>query len=267
MLEKVIIGVVSYRGLSEATHIGIINLLNHPDVIGHCVHTGSLLPEARNKLIADLTVGFTDWTHLLLIDSDTTGFTPDHLTKLINAQVDIIGGVLPHRTPPFQPALGLLPDPETINTIQEFFDYVLQPDTHPRRINQVSYVGLAFTLITRRVIEQLPKPLFFTDRPTSAGAQNQLNELIKRTESGEEEVDVALERAFILGQQKESRLVGEDINFCRLAESKGFQSWIHMDVILQHLGECRYSVMDYWNILQGAKNRLEQQTIGVKKGK
>jgi hypothetical protein len=266
---KVIIGVVTLRELSPQAHIGIVNLINHPLVVGHVVHIGSLLPTARNKLITDLEKITDNWTHLLLLDADTVGFTPDHLTKLIDANCDIIGAVVPHREPPFVPALALIQDnPEEINSPEEFFKYLLESDTHPKRINRVEYIGLAFTLIIRRVIEELPKPLFFTDRSVSPAAVELKNKLIKDLESGERTMDwsEAIEEAFGLGQTKAEISVGEDVNFCWSAKKHGFQTWVHLDVVLGHLGECAYTVFDYLNIMKGAQNRLEQKTIGLQKG-
>ena len=108
----------------------------------------SLVYTAREQAAEAFLSG--EYDALLFIDSDMV-VPADLLTKLVEADKDIVSALAFRRTPPYEPCIFKKCDLE--NT-EFWFDY-------PKGLIEIQGVGMACTLIKREVFETVPKPWFF----------------------------------------------------------------------------------------------------------
>lgn len=106
----------------------------------------SLVTRARNYLCHDFLN--SNGTHMLFIDSDIQ-FNVDDIIKMIDVDVDVIGGVYPKKTISWQDGVG------------EIMDYVLVPLKGKLMVRniyepqEVHSVGTGMMLIKRCVLEEM----------------------------------------------------------------------------------------------------------------
>lgn len=155
----------------------------------------SLMPEA--KLFEQYN--FTEYTHILWIDSDVTGFSIEHLKKMLEADKDIITGL--YRRSPNEFCLsqdfnlqtfeltGSLPwmDSQALMKIKEL-------------VFEVAHAGMGFMLVKAGVLEKIIPPRFESRRISASVAE----------------------------------AAGEDVCFCETARALGFGVWAHKDVVVGH---------------------------------
>jgi cellulose synthase/poly-beta-1,6-N-acetylglucosamine synthase-like glycosyltransferase len=93
-----------------------------------------------------------DYDALLFIDSDMK-VPVDLLAKLVKADKDIVSGLAFKRFPPYEPCIFKKCDREGT---EFWLDY-------PKGLIEIQGVGMACTLIKRKVFETVPKPWFFPE--------------------------------------------------------------------------------------------------------
>jgi len=144
--------------------------------------------EARNLIVDQFLK--TDCTHLLFIDWDMV-FPENACEVLLEADKNIIG---------CNAAKHVTGEPVVLNNIDgEPLSYV------HHQIEKVSAIGMAVTLIKRKVFEKMEWPWFHRD---------------------------------IIKDQR--RLGGEDFTFCRTAKQVyGYDTWVHnrLSIEIGHIGE------------------------------
>jgi cellulose synthase/poly-beta-1,6-N-acetylglucosamine synthase-like glycosyltransferase len=108
----------------------------------------SLVYTAREGAVETFLSG--DYDSLLFVDSDMVT-PPDLLTKLIKADKDIVSALAFKRFPPYEPCIF---KELTQDGAGFYLDY-------SKGLIKVAGVGMACTLIKRKVLEELEKPLFY----------------------------------------------------------------------------------------------------------
>jgi cellulose synthase/poly-beta-1,6-N-acetylglucosamine synthase-like glycosyltransferase len=93
-----------------------------------------------------------DYDALLFVDSDMK-VPIDLLAKLVEADKDIVSGLAFKRFPPYEPCIF---NKCERGSTQFWFDY-------PKGLIEIQGVGMACTLIKRKVFEKTPKPWFFPE--------------------------------------------------------------------------------------------------------
>ena len=109
----------------------------------------TLLPYARNSLVKMTYEAYPDFTHIIFIDDDMSGYLPEHLDALIAADVPIISGLVTTRRPPYQMVCSFaqMPPEEILQNIEN--QSVIQSDL----------IGMAFTCIKREVFDNTAEQL------------------------------------------------------------------------------------------------------------
>ena len=166
--------------------------------------TGPLISRARNTLLEQFLE--TEHSHILFADTDMT-FSGLHLKRLLELDLDIVGGLYYALDAQEQPVIAHLVEkepgsgqysdvPETllVQTDSEGNDELSGPF-------EVSGLGMGFTLIKRRVIQDL--------RP--------------------------IKRLWPFAETDDDRGLGEDLTFCLRARDKGFKSYLDPYCRLGHL--------------------------------
>jgi len=108
----------------------------------------SLVYTAREQAAETFLSG--EYDALLFVDSDMV-VPVDLLTKLIEADKDVVSALAFRRTAPYEPCIF-----KKCNTkdAKFYLDY-------PKGLVEIQGVGMACTLIKRRVFETVPRPWFF----------------------------------------------------------------------------------------------------------
>jgi hypothetical protein len=94
----------------------------------------------------------SDYDALLFVDSDMV-VPMDLLTRLVDANKDIISALAFRRVPPYEPCIFKKCDR---GDMQFWLDY-------PKGLIEIQGVGMACTLIKRKVLETVQKPYFFPE--------------------------------------------------------------------------------------------------------
>lgn len=243
-------------------------MIEHDFTQINCVDS-TLLPYARNKLIRMAYERYPQFTHIVFIDDDMTGFTCEHIHALIDADVPIISGFVTTRRPPYTIVASFKDEgPEKLIRLMENETVVESP-----------LIGMAFTAIKREVLEDTFEetasgPVWFTmDRSPRYDFEKEVESLIDEADvSCPEHVRKLVYQAVALGQNSHigTELVGEDVAFCRKAEKFGHKTYIHCGVILGHIGNkdfnikdaVRYAVEKEIARVQGIKSDLTHAVIG-----
>lgn len=108
----------------------------------------SLVYTAREEMVKAFLQG--EYDALLFVDSDMV-VPVDLLTKLIEADKDIVSALAFKRTPGYEPCIFK----ECSEQDAKFYL------NYPKGLIEIEGVGMACILIKRRVFEAIPKPWFF----------------------------------------------------------------------------------------------------------
>lgn len=151
-----------------------------------------------------------NWTHVLWIDSDIE-FEPWMVGRLIQADVDIIGGFYPKKGHPISMASS--PDPE-MNDLDSDAPYY-----------RTTYAATGFLMEKRHVIE---------------GMREHYREEYGFFYQGSDQY-VDLFPSFIDKEMPNRLYLTEDFAHCRMAEKAGYEVYMSKEFTLKHHGEMCYS--------------------------
>lgn len=108
-----------------------------------------MIDAARNRIVTD-TLKDPSYTHLLMIDDDMT-FSSDFALKLLEHDVDIVGGLAFKRRPDYEPCV-YRQDPDN----KKYFPIL------PEVFQEVAVVGSGGILIKTEIFKHIPYPWFET---------------------------------------------------------------------------------------------------------
>lgn len=152
-----------YGGLVTQTYMqSILALQQHAPEAGYDLSLAllahdALISRARNTLVGQF-LRDPRATHLFFIDSDI-GFTPEQVTRLVNARRDVVAGVYPIKTQRWdEAARARLAAGESLETAG--LVYVGEPSQGAARREEngfvtADYAGTGFMLIQRHVLERM----------------------------------------------------------------------------------------------------------------
>jgi hypothetical protein len=220
---------------------------------GYVTTACALLPWARNTVIQGAYSSNPNFTHILFIDDDMCGFTVDSVNLLLDADKDIISGVMTHRKYPYK-VVTAFKKPMTIE------------DLKFQRIVEADHTGTAFTLIKRKVLDALREEThdgglwFHCDREPRYSFENEKAEWVKdklhKIQCHDNAIipfnfEDLLNEAIFLGETSHlgSQMFGEDVGFCKRARKAGFTVWVHAGVVVGHIGQKVCNVMDTLEIV------------------
>lgn len=222
--------------------------------------TGCLLPYARNKAIELVYQNNPEFTHVMFIDDDMDAFETQSILDLLNVDKDIISGLTVTRRPPHT-------IPNKIKVTDE--------DLKNRIVLKVDFVGMAFTLIKREVLdavrEETPEgPIWFTmDREPRESYISDISDFVRdncmnffsqKSEDQRLILGDLLRETIIFGRTLHlgSILSGEDFAFCKRAKVLGFYSFVHCGVQVGHVGTRTFTIAD---ILCTEKSQQQSQLV------
>lgn len=181
------------------------------------------LPCMMNNLVGDSAVGRarntltykflqSDCTDLLFIDSDLV-FSAEQVARMLNHDVDIVGGLYPKKQQG---------DTQwVINTL----DYPVKP--RDDRMIEVKYVGTGFMRISRRVFEAIIRAFG--------------SEIYYVSDGDHKTVEWDFWHMGVYEYPDGTRRwLSEDWWFCQMARDLGFKVWADQAVILRHSGRVIY---------------------------
>jgi GT2 family glycosyltransferase len=160
---------------------------------------------ARNSLLYQAVEAKA--SHLMFIDGDME-FPPDAIDKLIDRNLDIVGGLYSTRTIDAVPVLRI--HDKELNAVRSPFPH----EINFNKLFKVAAVGTGFMLIKMSVFAKIDPPFFFHAECETFG-------LAKNPFPKNE--------------------VGEDVAFCLKAGQAGFDVWVDPLIKLGHVGKKTYS--------------------------
>jgi hypothetical protein len=237
---KIVLGVCTLNYQKRMVD-SMITTIAGGNFAGWCIPDCCLLPAARNKVISEAYEMNPDFTHILFVDDDMCGFTWDHVLRLASGGYDIVSALVTLRHPPYTLVASFLnsSDPQSI------LGYI-----KAREAQEAIFCGMAFTLITREVLDALREeveevlgqhdyPVWFTtDRSPRLNFQDEVDEFLNKESYTSDDI----RQAILMGQHSHrgTRLIGEDIDFCRRARQRGFKIFIDCGCPVGHIGENVY---------------------------
>ena len=173
---KIMIGTPAYGGHVTTNYMNsVVRAMEElPDYITLVLNTypgDSLITRGRNTMVAQFLA--TDCDALLFIDADI-GFDPHHITRLIGANRDVVGGVYPIKEIAWDRMIAAVHDNPAAKTYDDVAMHSLnlvtngigKPDING--YSPVYELGTGFMLIQRHVFEKLavhyPDLNYMTDR-------------------------------------------------------------------------------------------------------
>lgn len=224
---------------------------NEGMVVGWAIPDCCLLPPARNKCIEGAYENNPDFTHLLFIDDDMSGFGPQHLWKLLENDKDICSAIVTLRKPPYKVVTSFIDG----NSAEEAMGYMQNQE-----LREVRYCGMAFTLIKRSVLDKMRETVtnakgivkdiwFNNDRSRRESFDGEVESFIESELNGKrvlnrEILTETVQKAVLMGRFSHvgTELMGEDCAFCYKAISLGFKIWMDCGVSVGHIGTRAYDI-------------------------
>lgn len=161
----------------------------------------SVISAGRNALCQQFLNG-TDASHLMWIDSDIH-FPPYGIARLLERDLDIVGGIYYHKDASHAPTIYQVKDDGRYRVYAEF-------DVFDRPF-EVDGIGTGFLLIKREVLARFGK------------------ETVKE-----------IGTPFGFGYAPDGIEEGEDLAFCRRAKKLGYKIWADPTIPLGHVGKIAY---------------------------
>lgn len=176
----------------------------------------SLISASRDTIAEQYMKG-TKAEFFMWIDSDIQ-FPVYGITRLVNRNLDVVGGVYYHKDPTASPTVYKFTDDDKYRC---YGDFTVMND-----IFECDAIGTGFMMIRRNVLEA------FTA-----------------------EVTKTLGTPFQMGCAPDGMQEGEDLSFCRRVKKLGFKIWADPTIPLSHIGRCAYTRENYITAMQFAKWR------------
>ena len=245
---KVLVGLPCFGGnLCAETVSGLIKVAQRS--IQHKIQVDfyhlaneSLIPRARNKIVAHFLASKQGYTHLMFIDVDSE-FEGDDVFKLLHFNKDVIGGPVCVKKYPIRHVMNIKGARE--GKIHH---------TSDKKIVEVSNIGSAFYMIKRRVFEEMKKayPELSADPHE---VKEQVEEAYSSGEEGSDYYDRYVDNFYTfydtgtagkLGltiedqEKKEGQYLSEDYTFAQRWKEICGKMWIDPRILVGHIGRHVY---------------------------
>lgn len=229
--QHVMIAMPCYGGqMTESTFMSFIRWSNTARQLGinwtvETLINESLISRARNTLTARFLQN-TQATHLMFIDADI-GWEPPHLLLLLQADVDVIGGLYPMKSLPIKWCVNGVDGGQQQGPVQE-----------------VSKTGTGFMLIKRSVFEALNSHPAVKPFANDLGLPPALDPFMKTY------FDTAV---------RDGRYYSEDWTFCENWRDLGGQVWVDRRILLKHTGTYTFDAQaqqQLWQDLQAVHGQV-----------
>lgn len=224
---KVFIATPMYGGMCTGAYTK--SLLDVPGVLGHHgIQTGvwfvmnnSLIQSARNHLV-DIFLKNEDFTHMMFIDADI-GFEAIDIIHMINANVDVIGGVYPRKKIAWNRVRDAvkanvsnekLPE-HTGDMVIHMLDDSTEATVKATEPFEVKGIGTGFMLIKREVFQKLIG-------------------IVDTYVNDEEELEH--EFFFLKKHPTSGKQLSEDYTFCHVCRENGIKVYIAPWAAFTHVG-------------------------------
>ncbi len=176
----------------------------YPDDLDCLVWWGNTVCSSRNRAVK-LSL-HRDSDYLMFIDDDMScNDMMEEMQKLIDMDVDIASAMAVTKGRPHWPNIGKVYKLGESGTVCD--SYIRKILEWPDKPFQVDIVGTAFTLIKKKVLKAMSRPLFYM--PPLYGEEN---------------------------------IAGEDTTFCFNAKMHGFEVWIDPSIDMRHIGNWGYGI-------------------------
>ena len=206
-IPTVLIAVPCHRQVFTDTMTCVVNIMQSSQAYRSRVmfHQGGLIHRARNTVAEYFLKHEEKPDYLLFVDDDMV-FQGDALEKLLSNGKDIVTGNAFTRKFPVRPVVGHF-DPVRLGRINTLVEYKKD------ELQQVESCGMAFTLISRKAMEQV-----------TAVNKHPFN--------------------FIYFPETDGELP-EDSAFCWWAKQAGIDVWLDSRVQIGHIGSIIYDEVDF----------------------
>lgn len=269
---KVIVAIVVWSQVEPAFMEDLLGLITAGVINGFMQIHGTVLPGARNLACKKIVDNFPDYTHILFIDQDMCNITPDHVKRLLAADVDIIAPLMVRRAYPFPPACQPL-DRTAAPILEELRNPGGGKATTPGLV-ECLHVGTGCMLIKRAIIEATREPRdvwFSNDRQIH---EKEFKELVKEklqlqglkyggsnSVSFYSKEDKTLEDVLhdiytsMLEVQRSFDIQGEDVYFCLKAREKGFKVYVDCGNQIGHIGSTVFHIGHFVRAIQELQSK------------
>lgn len=230
----IVVGICSLSHVNMPTVDDIIHIFcqENKHVRGIVTVEASLLPHARNQIIAGAYTRYPKFTDILFIDSDMTNFDSHSVNLLFDSmhqhkQAGIVAGLFTTALPPFKP---------TARPLNDRLEQILEETTKEKPgLIECKHVGLAFTLVSRKVLDKVGGPNYCSlDRCVDW-----------------ERLKYELNKDLMRGIEyfRSCDIMGEDVDLCQKARDYGFKVFTHCGCIVSHIGYRPWDVRHYASTL------------------
>jgi hypothetical protein len=232
-MKRITIATPMYGGICHGAYLkSILSLVNLLSKNGYIVNYSdianeSLITRARNTLTEIFLRTGNDY--LLFIDSDQ-GFNPDHILKMIEENVDLIGAAVPMKGINWDRVKSAAQNNESnLSKFTSIYNVNISNEqkeilkNNPNKIVEVDYIGSGLMLISRNVFQLLKEktPSYRSDQMNTGGiAYGETIYDFWRTEVDPES----------------NRLLSEDYNFCKMWKSLGGKIYLAPYAKVVHVG-------------------------------
>ena len=199
--HKILIGIPLASSVSAEFFRSFLSVVNLMPEEGQCVvHTTKWqnIVKARNNIVEEVLKH--NFTHLFFMDSDMT-FPENALSRLMQHDKDIVGGLYTTKVPPFNTTAFK----GGVNGSKE--PWTSFTPTLEDGLVELDGIGTGCLLIRREVLESMSWPWFWYEE----------------------------------SPDKPNTMMSEDIYFCLMAREMGFKMWCDTTILCGHVGEALVS--------------------------
>lgn len=246
---RVVIG-IPYLQIDGNFLRSILQVARANIVRGWATVGGTLITAARNKAIEVAYSEEPDFTHFIFIDADMGNFGPQHIVKLVLDDLPVVSALVCMRKAPFTLVLDFGEENNTVEYIHK--------QIKDRSIVRSTHVGLAFTCITKEVLDAIKEetdqgPQWFTlDRSPRDSFEDEKEKFIRNNLETLKDVQDAswlidsYEEAISFGQASHigARILGEDIAFSHRCSKLDIPVFVDCGVSVGHVGEAVFDFRD-----------------------